>query len=111
MTIINQIFENFNVNCGRENKIADLKLVLCFFQRLKAAVELIVGDLSGEVSEQLGVEFCRETIATLALITVGKIERSAADLESFANHAKRTTVTTEDVKLLTRRNTHLVGHF
>jgi len=91
---------------GPDKHLQDLQR----FERLKAAVELIVGDLSGEVSEQLGVEFCRETIATLALITVGKIERSAADLESFANHAKRTTVTTEDVKLLTRRNIQLTQY-
>lgn len=77
------------------------------FERLKAAVELTVGDLVGEISGGTGVEVSRETIATLALVVVEKIERSAEDLEAFAAHAKRTTIQTEDVKLLTRRNPDL----
>jgi centromere protein S len=32
------------------------------------------------------------------------IETASKDLDSFAKHAGRTTITTEDVMLLTRRN-------
>ena len=38
-----------------------------------------------------------------------KIENVAIDLESFANHAGRTAVNTDDVLLLTRRNDALQG--
>lgn len=34
----------------------------------------------------------------------GTTENVAADLESFSRHAGRTTVTTDDVLLITRRN-------
>merc|ERR1711874_103113 len=88
---------------GPDKHLPDLQR----FERLKAAVELTVGDLCGEVAGEVGVEFSRETIATLALVAIDKVERSAGDLEAFANHAKRSTVTTDDVKLLTRRNTEL----
>ena len=37
------------------------------------------------------------------------IENVATDLESFCNHASRTTVTTEDVLLLARKNPDLHG--
>lgn len=37
------------------------------------------------------------------------VESVATDLESFANHASRTTVTTEDVLLLARKNPDLHG--
>jgi len=77
---------------------------------LKAAVELTVGDLCGEVGSEVGVEFSRELVATLSLVVVGKIERTATDLEAFAGHARRSTIQTEDVKLLTRRNTELTKH-
>jgi len=77
------------------------------FERLKASVELTVGDLCGEICAGTGIELSRETIATLALAVVEKVERSAEDLEAFASHAKRTTIQTEDVKLLTRRNPNL----
>jgi len=90
-------------SAGPTKELPDLQR----FERLKAAVELTVGDLCSEISGSAGVEVSRETIATLALLAVEKIERSAEDLEAFAAHAKRTTIQTEDVKLLTRRNTQL----
>jgi len=38
-----------------------------------------------------------------------EIENVATDLESFSRHAGRTTVTTDDVLLITRRNEALHG--
>lgn len=35
------------------------------------------------------------------------LEITAADMESFAKHAKRSTINQDDVKLLTRRNEKL----
>ena len=40
-----------------------------------------------------------------------KNQRAAQDLEAFAQHAKRSNITGEDVKLLTRRNPHLVTFY
>lgn len=40
-------------------------------------------------------------------MTGGQIENVALDLENFSQHAGRTTVTTDDVLLLARRNSDL----
>jgi centromere protein S len=38
-----------------------------------------------------------------------RAENVASDLESFSRHAGRTTITTDDVMLITRRNEALQG--
>jgi len=80
------------------------------FQRLRAAVELTVSDLSVEIGSITGVRISPEVVATLAELTVDKAQRTAQDLEAFAQHAKRSNITGEDVKLLTRRNPQLNSH-
>jgi centromere protein S len=45
-------------------------------------------------------------ICTIRRLTV-LLENVAKDLESFSSHAGRTTVTTDDVMLLARRNADL----
>jgi len=80
------------------------------FQRLRAAIELAVGDICSEVSTNTGVKISPEVAATIAELTVDKSQRTAQDLEAFAQHAKRSNVTGEDVKLLTRRNPKLTQH-
>lgn len=77
------------------------------FQRLRAALELSVSDILSEVGTELEVKFTGRTSATLTELVVDKVKRTAGDLEAFANHAKRTTITSDDVKLLTRRNSEL----
>jgi len=77
------------------------------FQRLRAAIELAVADICSEVSDNTAVKISPEVAATIAELTVDKAQRSAQDLEAFAQHAKRSNITGEDVKLLTRRNPHL----
>jgi len=77
------------------------------FQRLRAAIELAVADICSEVSENTAVKISPEVATTIAELTVDKAQRSAQDLEAFAQHAKRSNITGEDVKLLTRRNPHL----
>lgn len=73
-------------------------------------MNLKVADLCTELESELGVKFTPEVVASLGYLAFDKTQRSAEDLEAFAQHAKRTNVTGDDVKLLTRRNTNLVNH-
>ncbi|KFP94306.1 Centromere protein S, partial [Haliaeetus albicilla] len=79
-------------------------------QRLKAAVHYTVGCLCQDVAENKEVQFSKQTIAAIAEITFRQCENFAKDLEMFARHAKRSTVTTEDVKLLARRSNSLLKY-
>uniref|UniRef100_A0A8C3K4C8 Centromere protein S n=1 Tax=Calidris pygmaea TaxID=425635 RepID=A0A8C3K4C8_9CHAR len=79
-------------------------------QRLKAAVHYTVGCLCQDVAEDKDVQFSKQTIAAISEITFRQCETFAKDLEMFARHAKRSTVTTEDVKLLARRSTSLLKY-
>ncbi|NXU50557.1 CENPS protein, partial [Turnix velox] len=66
--------------------------------------------LCQEVGEDKGVQFSKQTIAAISEITFRQCENFARDLEMFARHAKRSTVTTEDVKLLARRSNSLLRY-
>ncbi|XP_052509371.1 centromere protein S [Budorcas taxicolor] len=79
-------------------------------QRLKAAVHYTVGCLCEEVSSDKDVQFSKQTIAAISEVTFGQCENFAKDLEMFARHAKRSTVNTEDVKLLARRSHSLLKY-
>nr|XP_011725069.1 centromere protein S-like isoform X2 [Macaca nemestrina] len=77
-------------------------------QRLKAAVHYTVGCLCEEVALDKEMQFSKQTIAAISELTFRQCENFAKDLEMFARHAKRTTINTEDVKLLARRSNSLV---
>ncbi|XP_057641176.1 centromere protein S [Chionomys nivalis] len=79
-------------------------------QRLKAAVHYTVGHLCNEVALDKQVQFNKQTVAAIAEVTFRQCENFAKDLEMFARHAKRSTVTTEDVKLLARRSNSLLKY-
>ncbi|XP_052573419.1 centromere protein S isoform X3 [Peromyscus californicus insignis] len=79
-------------------------------QRLKAAVHYTVGCLCEEVALDKQVQFSKQTIAAISEVTFRQCEHFAKDLEMFARHAKRSTVTTEDVKLLARRSNSLLKY-
>ncbi|XP_010084041.1 PREDICTED: centromere protein S, partial [Pterocles gutturalis] len=68
------------------------------------------GGLCQEVAEDKGVEFSKQAVAAIAEITFRQCESFAKDLEMFARHAKRSTITTEDVKLLARRSSSLLKY-
>ncbi|XP_067873051.1 centromere protein S [Heterodontus francisci] len=78
-------------------------------QRLRAAVHYTVGCLCQEVGEDKEIEFSKQTIAAIAETTFRQCENFAKDLELFAKHGKRTTVNTDDVKLLARRSKALLN--
>ncbi|XP_038602470.1 centromere protein S-like [Tachyglossus aculeatus] len=79
-------------------------------QRLKAAVHYTVGCLCQEVAEDKGMHFSKQAVAAISEITFRQCEIFAKDLEMFARHAKRSTVNTEDVKLLARRSNSLLNY-
>ncbi|KAM7005706.1 centromere protein S [Tautogolabrus adspersus] len=76
-------------------------------QRLKAAVHFTVGRLCQKSGEDHRREFSRQVIAAMAETAFRQSDIFAKDLEAFSRHAKRSTVSTEDVKLLARRSTAL----
>ncbi|NXA03064.1 CENPS protein, partial [Sapayoa aenigma] len=82
-------------------------------QRLKAAVHYTVGCLCQEVEEDKDVQFSKETIAAISEITFRQCGTVGAPEGIFlipCRHAKRTTVNTEDVKLLARRSSSLLRY-
>ncbi|XP_070466965.1 centromere protein S isoform X1 [Equus przewalskii] len=76
-------------------------------QRLKAAVHYTVGCLCEEVALDKETQFSKQAIAAISEVTFRQCENFAKDLEMFARHAKRSTINTEDVKLLARRSNSL----
>ncbi|XP_034724758.1 centromere protein S [Etheostoma cragini] len=75
--------------------------------RLKAAVHYTVGRLCQRMGEVHRREFSRQVIAAIAETAFRQCDIFAKDLEAFARHAKRSTVSSEDVKLVARRSTAL----
>ncbi|KAJ7998455.1 hypothetical protein DPEC_G00205120 [Dallia pectoralis] len=76
-------------------------------QRLKAALHHTVGRLCQSLGENQQMEFSRQVIAAISETTFRQCDVFAKDLEDFARHAKRSTVSMEDVKLVARRSTAL----
>lgn len=79
-------------------------------QRLKAAVHYTVGRLCQKIGEDHRRPFSRQAIAAIAETTFRQCDIFAKDLEAFARHAKRSTVSVDDVKLVARRSTALSIH-
>ncbi|KAI9893369.1 MAG: hypothetical protein M1814_006665 [Vezdaea aestivalis] len=72
--------------------------------RLKSALWFSVGQIVDEQSLDLNVNATPQFIGALTEMVWAQIENVSKDLESFAKHAGRKTVTTDDVMLLARRN-------
>ncbi|KAI9240043.1 hypothetical protein MVEG_10271 [Podila verticillata NRRL 6337] len=75
--------------------------------RLKAAVWLAVGEICESQKSGLNIVITQQLIASLTDVVFTQAELLGKDVESFAKHAKRTTVSVDDVKLAARRNTSL----
>ncbi|KAG5938986.1 hypothetical protein E4U59_003409 [Claviceps monticola] len=78
-------------------------------QRLKAALWFAVGQIVDEECLRRNRNATPQFIGSLTELVWTQIENIAIDLESFANHASRENVTTEDVLLLARKNPDLQG--
>ncbi|XP_037624081.1 centromere protein S [Sebastes umbrosus] len=76
-------------------------------QRLKAAVHHTAARLCVKMGEDQRRPFSRQVVAAIAETTFRQCDIFAKDLEAFARHAKRSTVSSEDVKLVARRSTAL----
>ncbi|KAK4203889.1 kinetochore component CENP-S-domain-containing protein [Triangularia verruculosa] len=76
-------------------------------ERLKAALWFSIGKIVDEESIRRNRNATPQFIGALADLVWDQIGNVATDLESFSRHANRTTVTTDDVLLLARRNQDL----
>ncbi|KAF6824903.1 hypothetical protein CPLU01_10581 [Colletotrichum plurivorum] len=77
-------------------------------ERLKAALWFAVGKIVDEESIQQNCNATPQFIGALTEMVWAQIESVATDLESFSRHAGRTSVKSEDVVLLARKNPDLL---
>lgn len=73
-------------------------------QRLKSALWFSIGKIVDEETLKLGVNATPQFIGALTEMVWAQIENIGMDLKSFAKHAGRSTISTDDVMLLSRRN-------
>ncbi|KAI8625149.1 kinetochore component CENP-S-domain-containing protein [Xylariaceae sp. FL1651] len=73
-------------------------------ERLKAALWFAVGKMVDEETLRRNRNVTPQFIGALTEMIWTQIENVALDLESFSRHAGRSTITTDDVLLLARRN-------
>ncbi|KAI0129940.1 kinetochore component CENP-S-domain-containing protein [Xylariales sp. AK1849] len=78
-------------------------------ERLKAALWFAVGKIVDDESLRRNRNVTPQFIGALMEMVWTQIESVAMDLESFSRHAGRSTITTDDVLLLARRNSDLHG--
>ncbi|KAK9385485.1 kinetochore component CENP-S-domain-containing protein [Lipomyces mesembrius] len=73
-------------------------------QRLKSALWYTVGKIVDEECLQLSANVTPQYIAALTELVYTQAVTLATDIESFAHHAGRKVVSTEDVLMMCRRN-------
>lgn len=78
-------------------------------ERLKAALWFAIGKIVDEESLRRNRNVTPQFIGAMMDMVWAQIESVAIDLENFSRHAGRTTITTDDVLLLARRNQDLHG--
>eukprot|EP00871_Galdieria_phlegrea_P005340 jgi/Galph1/5807/GphlegSOOS_G4517.1 len=65
--------------------------------------------VSNKATTENELEVDKQVILALSELLLGYLDVFACDVEAFCRHAKRTTVTAEDVLLCCRRNETLVS--
>jgi hypothetical protein len=80
-------------------------------QRLKSALWYSIGQLTDQTLLDSGASnnATPQFIGALTELVWAQIANTSKDLESFAKHAGRTQIATDDVLLLSRRNEGLEG--
>ncbi|CAD6569734.1 MAG: hypothetical protein ASARMPREDX12_002550 [Alectoria sarmentosa] len=73
-------------------------------ERLKSALWFSIGKIVDEETLKLGVNATPQFIGALTEMVWAQIENISTDLKNFAKHAGRSTISTDDVMLLSRRN-------
>ncbi|CAF1103470.1 unnamed protein product [Adineta steineri] len=76
--------------------------------RLKAALHAACGKICEQLQTQSNVTVDKQVVAAIGDITFQQIGTFCQDLDAFAKHGKRTTINTDDVRLLCRRNPGLL---
>ncbi|KAF2900458.1 hypothetical protein ILUMI_05728 [Ignelater luminosus] len=76
-------------------------------QKLKGAIYSDTRKICREVGIYLNMEYESNALDVIAELAWRKIQSFSTDLESFQKHAKRSTITADDVKLLVRKNDSL----
>ncbi|CAB3261246.1 unnamed protein product [Arctia plantaginis] len=79
-------------------------------QKIRAALHRDVRAISKETCHFLGLEISKPAMEIIAELVYKKLSIYGVDLEAFAKHGKRSTINTEDVKLLVRRCPSLKTH-
>ena len=78
-------------------------------RRNRNATPQFIGALTEMVWTQIGGYFQDAVLLVQPRVLTNEPENVAIDLESFSRHAGRTSITTDDVLLLARRNADLNG--
>lgn len=73
-------------------------------ERLKSALWFSIGKIVDEETLKLGINATPQFIGALTEMVWAQIENTSTDLKSFAKHAGRSNISTDDVMLLSRRN-------
>ncbi|KAG4431137.1 hypothetical protein IFR05_013374 [Cadophora sp. M221] len=78
-------------------------------EKLKASLWFSIGKLVDEEAALLNTTATPQFIGAMSEMVWAQLETAAIDLEAFSRHAGRTTITTDDVLLMTRKNDALQG--
>nr|CAH7741638.1 unnamed protein product [Callosobruchus chinensis] len=76
-------------------------------QKTKHSIYNSARKLAKEVAADLKVEFHQDVLDIIAELVYKKLVLYGGDLDAFQKHAKRSTITADDVKLLVRRSESL----
>ncbi|XP_056639037.1 centromere protein S-like [Diorhabda carinulata] len=77
-------------------------------QKTRQTIYNTTKEIANKIGGKYEVEFDNNSIDLISELVYKKIISYGKDLESFQKHAKRSTITTDDVKLLVRNNKSLV---
>ncbi|PRP80580.1 centromere protein S-like [Planoprotostelium fungivorum] len=77
-------------------------------EELKLALKYYVGRIAQREESDGNLPVTREGISAITELCMGFIETFAVDLEAFARHAKRVTISPDDVKLCARKTQQAV---
>ncbi|XP_076825354.1 centromere protein S-like [Clavelina lepadiformis] len=79
-------------------------------EKFKQVIHHTTAKICQEVSEETGIVYSKQAIATLAEICYRQSEMFAKDLELFTRHARRKKISADDVLMLARKTSSLHRH-